>query len=93
MPRPHRTRGRALCQKGQHVQRPWGRTDLMGSSNRRKDKGEKDKGSHVCDEVEGQEGARRCQAEPALTECHHAPGTIQTPSCGLMHSSIRSHGV
>lgn len=58
MLRPHRTRERALCQKRQHARRPWGRTSSMCSGSRRQDKGEENKGAHVCDGVEGQAGAR-----------------------------------
>lgn len=51
-----------------------GQNKLDVLSNRRKDKGEEDKGAHMCDEVEGQGGA-----EPALTEClpcaGHRPST------------------
>ena len=58
MLRPHRARERALYQKRQHAQRPWGRASLMLSSSRRQGKGEESKGAHVRDGVEGQVGAR-----------------------------------
>ena len=58
MLRPHRARERALYQKRQHAQRPWGRASLMRSSSRRQDKGEESKDAHVRDGVDGQVGAR-----------------------------------
>lgn len=62
---------------------PGAETSLVRSSDRRKDEGAgggENEEPQVCEETEGQTGARRGQAGPALTKCPpcapHRPSTV-----------------
>lgn len=65
----------------------------MCLSDKRKDKGDREERTRACDEAEeGQAGARRCQAEPALTECPPLPAPPSAGSPGAAGATVPRHG-